>query len=94
VTTSFWVLPFNLIFGILFVIIAAFIGGYIWLRMAVQKRVDALVRNTNTLGRGQKGVAGAIPPNMTPPLPKGLVLAVAVLLAVLIFLLVLIFLFA
>jgi len=94
VTTSFWVLPFNLIFGVLAVIIAAFIGGYLWLRREVQKRVRELVGNTNTMGRGQKGVEGAIPPSVAPPLPKGLVLAVAVLLAVLIFLLVLIFLFA
>lgn len=94
VTTSFWVLPMKLIFGILGGLILLFAGGYIWLRTAVQKRVREVLGNTEAANRAKEGVAGALPPEAPTPLPKGALITVGVLLALFIFLLVLIFLFA
>jgi len=94
VTTSFWVLPFKLIFGLLGLLIAVFIGGYIWLRVAVQRRVREVLGNTEAMNRAKEGVSGALPPDTMPQLPKGALITVSLLLALFIFLLVLIFLFA
>ena len=94
VSTSFWVLPFRLIFGILGLLIAIFVGAYIWVRLAVRKRVQEVLGNTKNLDRAKEGVVGALPPDATPPLPKGALITVSVLLLIFIFLLILIFFFA